>query len=407
MNFRCCINFYRTVKIAFFYSQEPIFDSFVRLKIAVNTRLLLKNRLEGIGWFSYQTLKRITQAHKEVHFVFLFDRNFDEEFIFADNITPMIVSPQARHPFLYYAWLEFSVKNALNGLEPDLFLSPDGFLSLGAACKQLPVIHDINFLHHPKDSKWLTSKYYNYFFPKFARKATRIATVSEYSKKDIANNYKIDPAKIDVVYNGINASFKPADEFTKSSVKRKFSGGKDYFLYVGSLHPRKNIARLIQAFALFKKESNSGKKLLLAGPHFWGLSDIYKAIDESGCKEDIIFTGRLSTEELSGVMASAFALTFIPYFEGFGIPLVEAMQCEIPILTSNVTSLPEIAGDAAIYTNPFEINEIKNAMLKLNNDENFRKELIEKGKLRKDNFSWDRSADLLWESVEKCLTLNP
>ena len=373
------------------------------MQIAVNTRLLLKNKLEGIGWFSYQTLKRITEANKDVHFVFLFDRPFSEEFIFNDNITPIIVSPQARHPFLYYAWLEFGVKSTLNGLKPDLFLSPDGFLSLGAKCKQLPVIHDINFLHNPKDVKPLTRRYYNYFFPKFAQEATRIATVSEYSKKDISANYKINPDKIDVVYNGINSSFKPVSDIVKAETKKHFSNGKDYFLFVGSLNPRKNISRLIQAFDAFKKESNSDMKLVLAGSHAWGGSDIYKTIDELICKDDIVFTNRLSEEDLANVMASAFALTFVPYFEGFGIPLVEAMQSEIPVITSNVTSLPEIAGDAALFVNPYEVNEIKNAMLKLRGDDNLRLSLVEKGKIRKNNFSWDKSADLLWKSVEKAL----
>jgi len=371
------------------------------VQIAVNTRLLIKNRLEGMGWFSYQTLKRITTKHSNVHFVFLFDRPFDSEFLFSDNITPIIIGPQARHPFLYYAWFEFSVKNTLNSLKPDLFLSPDGFLSLGAKCKQLPVIHDINFLHNPQDVKPLTRRYYNYFFPRFAKKATRIATVSEYSKKDIADNYKINPDKIDVVYNGINSDFKSVNEEIKRQTKSKFSKGCDYFLFVGSLHPRKNISRLIEAFGAFKKESNSGIKLLLAGPQYWGMSEIYKSIDALACKEDIIFTNRLSNEDLANVMASALALTFVPYFEGFGIPLVEAMQSEIPIITSNVTSLPEIAGDAAIFVNPYEVSEIKNAMLKLYANKALRTELIEKGKTRKDLFSWDKSADLLWQSIEK------
>lgn len=207
------------------------------MQIVVNTRLLLKDRLDGIGWFSYQTLKRITTKNPEHHFVFLFDRPFDESFIFADNITPLIVSPQARHPFLYYWWFQHSVKSLLNKMQPDLFLSPDGFLSLGAKCKQLPVIHDLNFLHNPKDVKWLTEKYYNHYFPKFAAEATRIATVSEFSKKDIISNYHVNPENIDVVYNGINPFFKPLNESEKSETKNKFSGGKNYFISVGSLHP--------------------------------------------------------------------------------------------------------------------------------------------------------------------------
>jgi len=371
------------------------------VQIVVNTRLLLKDRLEGMGWFTYQTLKRITEKNPDVHFVFLFDRPYSEDFIFSDNITPLILSPQARHPVLYYVWFQHSVKSVLNRMKPDLFLSPDGFLSLGAKCKQLPVIHDLNFNDHPKDVKWLTGKYYNHYFPKFAKEATRIATVSEYSKKDIISNYKIDPAKIDVVFNGINSFFKPVSESERITTKQRFSGGKDYFVNVGSLHPRKNIINLVRSFAAFKKESASDVKLVLAGPHFWGLTEIYTAINENGIKDDVIFTGRLSDEDLAKVLGSALALTFIPYYEGFGIPLVEAMQAGVPIITSNVTSLPEVAGEAALLVDPFDTAGIKNAMMKLFSDPLLRADLIQKGNIRKENFSWDKSADLLWDSILK------
>lgn len=376
------------------------------MQIVVNTRILLKDRLEGMGWFAYQTLKQITVNNPNVHFVFVFDRNFDDEFIFSDNITPIILSPQARHPFLYYAWFQHSVKGLLNKMQPDLFLSPDGFLSIGAKCKQLPVIHDINFLHHPQDSKWLTSKYYNYYFPKFAKEATRIATVSEYSKQDIAKNYGIDEHKIDVVYNGINSFFKPLDDITKEKTKQKYSSGKNYFVNVGSLHPRKNIPNLVRAFSLFKKESNSDFKLILAGPNYWGVAEIHKIIAETNLKEDVIFTGRLADEELNLVLGSAFALTFVPYYEGFGIPLLEAMQTQTPIITSNVTSMPEIVGEAALLINPFDINEIKNAMIQLYQKPELSKSLITKGNLQKQKFSWEKSADLLWQSVLKTVNSN-
>jgi glycosyltransferase involved in cell wall biosynthesis len=354
-----------------------------------------------MGWFSYQTLKRITQKHKDTHFVFLFDRPYDEEFIFSDNITPVIVGPQARHPFLYYAWFHVSVKNILNRMQPDLFLSPDGFLALGAKCKQLPVIHDINFLHHPKDSKWLTSKYYNHYFPRYARAATRIATVSEYSKKDISENYKIDAGKIDVVYNGINDFFKPVDEFAKSAARKKFANGCEYFVYVGSIHPRKNIITLIKAFAEFKKQKNTKQKLVFAGPAAWGMSDLYAKIKEMGAEGEVLFTNRLGNEDLALVLGSAMALTFIPYYEGFGIPLVEAMAAEVPVITSDVTSMPEIAGDAALLVNPNEVTEVKNAMIKIFEDESLRKSLVEKGKIQRQKFSWEKSGDLLWESIQK------
>lgn len=360
---------------------------------------MLKNRLEGIGWFSYQTLKRITNNNPEVHFVFLFDRPYDESFIFSDNITPLTVSPQARHPFLYYAWMQFSVKNLVTGLKPDLFVSPDGMLSLEADYRQLPVIHDINFLHHPRDLRWLTSRYYNFFFPRFAREATRIATVSEYSKQDIAKNYHIDPDKIDVVYNGINSFFRPVDEASRKVTRSRVTGGPEYFVYVGSLHPRKNIPTLVRAFAQFKKESGSELKLVLAGPDFWGMGDIRRVVEECGMKEEIVFTGRLNDDDLALVLGSALALTFVPYYEGFGIPLVEAMAAGVPVISGNVTSLPEVAGNAALLVNPLDVTEIAQAMLRLYNSSALRQDLIAEGHLQCQRFSWDLSADLFWKSM--------
>ena len=373
------------------------------MQIVVNTRLLLPNKLDGIGWFSYQTLKRITSNNPDVHFVFLFDRDYDNQFIFSDNITPIVIGPEARHPFLYYMWFNYSVKNILNNLKPNLFLSPDGFLSLRAKCKQLPVIHDINFFHNPKDLKPLTSKYYNYFFPKYAKLASRIATVSEYSKADISKTYKINSSKIDVVYNGINEGFKTLNETEKQKIKEKYAQGKPYFLFVGSQSPRKNLNRLIAAFDIFKKQTNSDYKLVLVGAVYNSEGDVKKVIEKSIYKTDIIFAGRQSQKDLEDIMASAFALTFVPYFEGFGIPLIEAMQCSVPIICSNTTSMPEIVMDSALLVNPFEINEISKAMIQLFNDSLLQQQLIEKGNIRKQNFSWDKSANLLWQSIENTL----
>ncbi len=363
----------------------------------------MKNKLDGIGWFSYQTLKRLCLNHPEVHFIFLFDRKIEEEFIFSNNITPLVVLPQARHPFLYYWWFQWSLKGLVNKIKPDVFLSPDGFLILGAKCKQLPVIHDINFLHYPKDLKPLTARYYNYFFPKFAKAATHIATVSEFSKHEIAKHYGIDRNKIDVVYNGINDFVRVCTEDEKNKTRLKYSQGEEYFLHVGSLSPRKNIGNIIEAFAAYKKDNQSTMKLVLAGANFWGMASILEEIKKQGLQTEVIFTGRLDNEELALVLGSAKALLFMSYYEGFGIPLLEAMQAEVPIICSNISALPEIAGDAALLANPFNSKDIKNAMQKLMADENLQRDLIQKGKLQKQKFSWDKSADLLWDSILKCV----
>jgi glycosyltransferase involved in cell wall biosynthesis len=373
------------------------------MEIVVNTRLLLKNKLEGIGWFTFETLKRITISHPEHHFVFLFDRDFDEDFIFADNVTPLILAPQARHPFLFYWWFEFSVANFLNKFKPDLFLSPDGYMSLRANCKQLAVIHDICFEHYPKDVSYLVRKYYHYFFPKFARKASRIATVSEFSKSDIIKTYHINESKIDVVFNGCNELYTPIAKALQEQTRKQFSQDCDYFLFVGALHPRKNITRLFQAFDKFKSASATNVKLVIVGEKYYWTKEIKHTYLNMQYKDDVVFTGRLSPEDLKNILGSALAMTYVPYFEGFGIPIVEAMNCDTPVITSNVTSMPEVAADAALLVDPFSVDSIANAMLYIYKDEDMRNTLIERGRKRKLNFSWDKTAAALWRSIEKTI----
>jgi glycosyltransferase involved in cell wall biosynthesis len=373
------------------------------MEIVVNTRLLIKNKLEGIGWFTFETLKRITINHPDDHFIFLFDRDFDPTFIFADNITPVILSPPARHPFLFYWWFEVSVSNFLNKFKPDLFLSPDGYLSLHAKCKQLAVIHDINFEHYPNDLSFLVSHYYKYFFPKFAHKANGIATVSQFSKNDIINTYSVKNEKIDVVYNGCNEVYKPIDEALQLETKRQYTANCDYFLFVGSLHPRKNISRLFEAFDLFKNEQKSNIKLVIVGEKYYWTSAIKKTYINMKYRNEVVFTGRLNTDYLKNIIGSALALTYVPYFEGFGIPILEAMNCKTPVITSNVTSMPEIAGDAALLIDPFSVESIANAMKILYEDSDLRNSLIERGNKRKLDFSWDKTADALWQCIEKTI----
>jgi glycosyltransferase involved in cell wall biosynthesis len=369
------------------------------LEIVVNTRLLIKNKLDGIGWFSYETLKRICLAHPEHHFTFLFDRQPDDSLIFSENVTPVVLSPKARHPILFWWWFEYAVAPLLHKLKPDLFLSPDGYLPLHPGCKTLAVIHDLNFAHYPKDLPFSVRLYYNFFFPRFAKNATHIATVSRFSKQDIMQTYGIADSKIDIVYNGADEGYRPAEPEELVHVRKKYTEGSPYFLFVGSLHPRKNIVRLLQAFDLFRKTHTGPFKLLIVGNRYWWTKAEEAALQGMQFKTDVVFTGRMAQEELYTVMASAFALTYIPYFEGFGIPLLEAMQCGIPILTSNTSSLPEVADGAALLVDPFSVPDIANAMKQLAGDESLRNKLIAEGNRRRNDFSWDKTADLLWEAV--------
>ena len=372
------------------------------MKIAVNTRLLLKNRLEGIGWVAYETLRRMVKDHPDVEFYFIFDREPDPMFIFGDNVKPIVLFPQARHPFLFIWFFEFSVTKALKKIKPDLFFSPDGYLSLRSDVPQVTQFHDLNFEHFPKDMPRIHLWHYKKYFPKFARKAKRIVTVSEFSKQDIVDCYGVDSQKIDVAYNGVNEIFKPLSETEIMEIRGKYSGGFPYFMFVGSLHPRKNLARLFSAFDRFKSYNRNDVKLVIVGEKRWWTEPIQRAYDAMSCKDDVVFVGRLSAEDLHRVTAAALASVYVSYFEGFGIPILEAFKCETPVITSNVTSMPEVAKDAALLVDPFNEDSIAKAMIKVLDDK-VRERLIEKGRERAKDFSWDKAADDIWNSLIKAI----
>ena len=374
--------------------------------VAVNTRLLMPGKLDGIGWFTYETLKRISLWHPEIHFIFLFDRKYSKEVVFGDNVTPVILGPPTRHPILWVYWFECRVRRYLKKAKPDLFLSTDGFLSLGAKTPSVAVIHDINFEHRPGDVPFLVRKYYRFFFPRFTRKASRIVTVSEYSRRDIINQYDVPEDKIDLAYNGANERFVPLTQARVEEVRKEYTAGAPYFVFVGSLHPRKNITNLLKAFQLFKDEIRGDFKLVLVGEKFFLTKPMEEQLEKMKNSDDVIFTGRLSPDQLNNVLGAAWAMTFVPYFEGFGIPIVEAMKCDIPVVASKVTSLPEIAGDAAIFTSPESPGSIRDGMIRIVRETGLREELIEKGRKRRELFSWDHTAEKLWLSIEKVLAEN-
>jgi glycosyltransferase involved in cell wall biosynthesis len=359
--------------------------------------------LEGIGWYSFEIISRIVQNHPEHDFYFLFDRPFHSDFVFAKNVKPIVLSPKARHPFLWYLWFEFSVSKFLKKNNIDLFFSPDGYLSLNTNVKTLLTIHDLNFEHFPEQLPFLTRKYYQYFTPKFCKKANAIITVSQQSKKDIVRQYGIEKSKISTIYNGSNKMYKPLEEIEKQEVKDKYANGTDYFYFVGSLHPRKNIINLMKGFNQFCEQTKSDVKLLVIGEPMWKHECTKQVFEQLQYKDRILFLGRKEIEELTKIAASAIALSFVPHFEGFGIPLAEAMFCHTPIITSNTSCLPEIAGDTAIYANPNDVKSIANAMEEMYTNKEKREKLIENCKLRKTAFSWDKAASEVWEILERNL----
>ena len=373
------------------------------MRIAVNTRLLLHGKMDGIGWFSYETMRRIVLANPNHEFLFFFDRKPSPEFIFADNVKPIVLHPQARHPILWYIFFEWSVKQALKKHHCDLFLSPDGWMPLIPKTPTLIVIHDLNFEHSNDYLRKSHQLYMKYFFPRFAHNATRVATVSQYSKQDICSTYGISKNKIDVVYDGAHEGYRQMGEAINSTTRAQYTNGAPYIIFVSTILKRKNLANLLLAFDKFKNQSQQPHKLVVVGRKVWWKEELADAYNKMTHAEEVLFVDHAEPSELTRLMSAATALVYPSFFEGFGIPIIEAFNAGVPVITSNITSMPEVAGNAALLVDPYSADDIASAISIVVSDEQVRNELIKNGHLRSNLFNWDKTANLLWESITKTL----
>lgn len=373
------------------------------MRIAVNTRLLLHDRLDGIGWFTAETARRMVLAHPEHEFFFFFDRKPHPEFLFADNVTPVVLCPQARHPVLWYLFFEWSTQMALKRYKIDLYLSPDGMMPLNPKVPTLNVIHDLNFEHASGNLKASHQRYMSHYFPLFARNATRLATVSSYSKKDIAETYGIPAEKIDVVYDGAHSNYRPHSDDEKEAIRQRFTDGHPFVIFISTILKRKNLANLLLAFDKVKEDkSNEDLRLVVVGSRVWWQDELESAWNGMKHQSDVIFPGRVEPNDLSALLSAAEMLVYPSYFEGFGIPILEAMYAETAVIASKTTSMPEVGGDAVLYIDPSDIDDIAHAISRLR-DRTLRQEFIEKGRLQRQKFSWEITANLLWDSMMKTI----
>jgi len=318
-------------------------------------------------------------------------------------VTPVVVHPQARHPILFYLWFEWSLPFMLRKYKADLFLSTDSYLSLRTKVPTCLVVHDLAFEHYPEHYVTSHRLYWKHYSPLFARKATRIATVSTYSKTDIVDKYKIDPAKIDVVYNGAHSEYRPLTPEQREAAKAEFADGCEYFVFAGAIHPRKNILNLLKAFVAFKKHQRTNMKLIIVGRPAWKYDEVEEMKNNMPFKDDVRWVGYQNIDNLSRIMGGAYALVYASLFEGFGIPILEAMQCDVPGIVSNTSSMPEVAGDAALLTDPTDAMDIAEKMHLLYKDETLRKKLVENARRQVQKFSWEQSASRLWDCMMKCV----
>jgi len=289
--------------------------------------------------------------------------------------------------------------------KPDVLFIPSHTIPFVHPKKTIVTVHDLGFKYYPELYGKTELAYQNFGLNMATKKAAHIITISENTKNDIINFCKVDPKKITVIYHGFNSDlYKPFSQIeiekkTEMQEKSVFSSeiikSSPYIFFVGRIEEKKNILGMLKTYAFLRKEPKIKHKLVLAGKPGFGYDKIleYKNSLPPEIKRDIIELGYVTDKDLSSWMRNADVFFFPSFFEGFGLPVIEAMACGVPVVASNTTSIPEIAGSAAVLVNPKKYYDMAVALSRVINDKKFRYSLISKGKVRASLFSWEKAAE--------------
>jgi len=368
-------------------------------KIAINCRLWLPGELEGIGFFLQEITTRWIQNHPHCEFHLFFDRPTPLTFHQYQNVHVYVMYPPARHPLLYRIWFNWRVAQRLKRIKADLFFSPEALSPLRGHTPMVITVHDLAYLHFPSTFDDANLNYLKKFMPRFIEKAQTIATVSDFSKRDIERQFPGSAHKITVAHNGCRPTFRPLSKEEQQQFRKEQTDGHPYFFYYGSLNARKNITTLLLGFQQYKQSHQTSCQLVLGGRKGWKTKAMERTYEQHPFKEDIHFTGYLEESELTFWLGAATALTYISHFEGFGLPVLEAMQAGVSVITSRDSSMEEIAGPSAYYVSPKSAEEVAKAMSRVQSPSEEKAEKIALGLDRARDFNWNTSAEKIWNAL--------
>lgn len=287
-----------------------------------------------------------------------------------------------------HAWEQFGLPRKLNGR---VLWSPSNSGPI-AVSNQVLTMHDIASIELPEFLNWKFSAWYRFLLPKLTKRVDKIIAISHFTKDRLINHLGVDERKIEVIWNGVDDRFsvRPEEESLLARQKLGLPHGR-YFLALGSLEPRKNLKRLLEAWSNVVQELPEDVNLILAGAK--GKALVFGGLDFGNIPERVFLTGHVPDQLLPGLYSGALGAPYLSVYEGFGLPPLEAMACGAPVLTGNLTALPEVVGSAGIMVDPYNVDEISDALKKLATDEFLRSKLISAGLAQAKKFDWKATAD--------------
>ena len=354
----------------------------------------------GVGWYIYNIVRELNKSRKNEYVAEFV--NFLNKYDARKEINCDIeIKENKLMPYKIYNFLTKKLNishNLIFGTKSDIYHFFNFTIPKNIKGKVIVTIYDTVFFSAPETMGGMkTISEYKYA----AERSDLIITISESAKADIIKHFNIDEKKIKIVTPGIDLQ-KYSYKYSKSeleNIRKKYNLPKNYILYLGTIEPRKNIERIVKAFKKYKKEINDDLKLVIVGRKGWKYDNIMKLIESMGT--DIIITGYIDEEDKVPIYKLAQIFVFPSLYEGFGMPILEAMASKTPVITSNISSMPEVAGNAGMLVDPFNENEIFEAYKKILSDDELKKEMVQKGLEQAKKFEWKKSVEMLEKIYEE------
>lgn len=379
------------------------------MNIAFDAVPLISDRITGIGWCEAGQTMALARLHPENKYTYNFFSRKDDHIklerikpFAGDNIGTNLVHfsgyiYRAASTFVPIPYKHFFGKN------DDLTHFFNYIVPPGVHGKTVVTVHDMVYKAFPETVRARTKYMLDTGLKSSMKRADLIVTDSEFSKAEILKYFPQHENKLRVVPCGVDLErFRPCEKPERiPEVKKSLGIEGDYFLYVGTIEPRKNLERLIAAYYIFTQRVKDAPKLVLAGGKGWLYDNIFAKVTELGLSEKVIFTQYVPSEDMNPLMCGAIAFVFPSVYEGFGMPPLEAMACGVPVISSGEASLPEVTGDCAVICDAYSPESIAEGLFRLYSDENLRKELGRRGYERAQSFTWENSAEILYKVYEE------
>ncbi len=357
--------------------------------VAINAHLISGRagyRSAGVHQYIYHLLRHLGPDDDGLRYTILLGDG---------ELPPDVALPtlQSRWPTgrasVRVAWEQLVQPWTLRRIEADLVHGPVFIAPFIAPCPAVVTIHDLSFIRFPALFRPANRLYLASMARLSARRARRLIAVSAHAAAETVQLLGVPPERIDVVYHGVDPVFRPLPDDEVAAFRQRQGAPERFVLFLGTLEPRKNLIRLLEAFA---RIYNAKIKLVLAGGKGWLYDELFARVENLGLEEAVIFPGYVDAKDLPLWYNAATVVAYPSLYEGFGLPVLEAQACGTPVLTSNVSSLPEAAGDAALKVDPYDVDALAEGLNRMLTDASLRRELRERGLAHARQFSWTRTA---------------